>query len=110
MIGISAQPGYVTTARLITRGLLIGLTLPGRTVRYLIKKRRERIRDEMGFGLEQLITLLNIGTSLNDLLSQMGDFGLFGKVCERLSSGMQTSKPIDKIIGMWSILSRRRGS
>ncbi|MCK4795159.1 MAG: hypothetical protein KAV87_66125, partial [Desulfobacteraceae bacterium] len=28
----------------------------------------------------------------------MRDFGLFGKICDSVSSGMQTSKPIDKIV------------
>ena len=98
VLGFLLDLGYVITAGLITGGLLFGFTLPGRTVRGAIKKQRERIRDEMGFGLEQLVNLLNTGTSLSDALSQMGDFGLFGKVCERVSSGMQTSKPIDRII------------
>jgi hypothetical protein len=48
--------GYVITAGLITGGLLFGFTLPGRTVRGAFKKQREQIRDEMGFGLEQLVT------------------------------------------------------
>jgi pilus assembly protein TadC len=68
-------------------------------VRGAIRKQRERIRDEMGFGLEQLVNLLNTGTSLSDALARMSDFGLFGRVCERVSSGMQTGKRIDRIIG-----------
>ncbi len=98
VLGFLLNLGYVITAGLITGGLLYGFTTPARTVQKAIKKRRERIQDEMGFGLEQLVNLLNTGTSLSDALSQMGDFGLFGKICDTASSGMQTSKPIDRII------------
>jgi Flp pilus assembly protein TadB len=90
--------GYLVTAGLVTAGLVYGFASPARTVQKAIKKRRERIQDEMGFGLEQLVNLLNTGTSLSDALSQMRDFGLFGKICDTVSSGLQTSKAIDKII------------
>jgi len=90
--------GYLVTAGLVTGGLLYGFALPARSIQKAIKRRRERIQDEMGFGLEQLVNLLNTGTSLSDALSQMRDFGLFGKICDTVSSGLQTSKPIDKII------------
>lgn len=90
--------GYLVTAGLVTGGLLYGFALPARSIHKAIKRRRERIQDEMGFGLEQLVNLLNTGTSLSDALSQMRDFGLFGKICDTVSSGLQTSKPIDKIV------------
>jgi len=90
--------GYLVTAGLVTSGLLYGFALPARSIQKAIKRRRERIQDEMGFGLEQLVNLLNTGTSLSDALSQMRDFGLFGKICDTVSSGLQTSKPIDKIV------------
>jgi len=90
--------GYLVTAGLVTGGLLYGFSLPARSIQKAIKRRRERIQDEMGFGLEQLVNLLNTGTSLSDALSQMRDFGLFGKICDTVSSGLQTSKPIDKIV------------
>ena len=90
--------GYLVTAGLVTGGLLYGFALPARSIQKAIMRRRERIQDEMGFGLEQLVNLLNTGTSLSDALSQMRDFGLFGKICDTVSSGLQTSKPVDKII------------
>ena len=90
--------GYLVIAGLVTGGLLYGFALPARSIQKAIKRRRERIQDEMGFGLEQLVNLLNTGTSLSDALSQMRDFGLFGKICDTVSSGLQTSKPVDKII------------
>jgi Flp pilus assembly protein TadB len=90
--------GYLVVAGLVTGGLLYGFALPARSIQKAIKRRRERIQDEMGFGLEQLVNLLNTGTSLSDALSQMRDFGLFGKICDTVSSGLQTSKPIDKIV------------
>jgi len=46
----------------------------------------------------KFVNLLNTGTSLSNALSQIGDFGLFGKICDTLSSGMQTGKPINRII------------
>ena len=98
VLGVFLGLGFLITAALLTGGLLYGFTTPARTVQKAIKKRRERIQDEMGFGLEQLVNLLNTGTSLSDALSQMGDFGLFGRICDTVSSGMQTSKPIDSII------------
>ena len=90
--------GFLVVAGLVTAGLLYGFALPARSIQKAIKRRRERIQDEMGFGLEQLVNLLNTGTSLSDALSQMRDFGLFGKICDTVSSGLQTSKPVDKII------------
>jgi len=90
--------GFIITALLVTVGLLYGFTTPARKVQQTIRTRRERIQDEMGFGLEQLVNLLNTGTSLSDALAQMKDFGLFGKICDTVSSGLQTSKPIDNIV------------
>ncbi len=98
VLGYFLDLGYLVIAGLVTGGLLYGFALPARSVQKAIKKRRERIQDQMGFGLEQLVNLLNTGTSLSDALSQMRDFGLFGMICDTVSSGMQTSKPIDKII------------
>jgi len=63
--------GFVITASLVTGGLFYGFSMPSRAVQKSIKTRRERIQDEMGFGLEQLVNLLNTGTSLCDSLSQM---------------------------------------
>jgi len=98
VLGYFLDLGYLVSAGLFTGGLLYGFASPARLIQKAIKNRRERIQDEMGFGLEQLVNLLNTGTSLSDALSQMRDFGLFGKICDTVSSGMQTSKPIDKII------------
>lgn len=98
VLGVLLNLGFIVTAFLMTVGLLYGFTLPARTVQKAIRKRRERIQDEMGFGLEQLVNLLNTGTSLSDALAQMKDFGLFGKICDTVSSGLQTSKPVDSII------------
>ena len=96
--GVVLNLGFIITAIIITVGLLYGFTLPARKVQRAIKNRRERIQDEMGFGLEQLVNLLNTGTSLSDALAQMKDFGLFGKICDTVSTGLQTSKPIDNIV------------
>lgn len=97
-IGYFLDMGFLISAGLVTSGLLFGFSMPARAIQKAIKNRRERIQDEMGFGLEQLVNLLNTGTSLSDALSQMRDFGLFGMICDTVSSGMQTSKPIDNII------------
>jgi len=96
--GVVLNLGFIITAIIISVGLLYGFTAPARKVQRAIKNRRERIQDEMGFGLEQLVNLLNTGTSLSDALAQMKDFGLFGKICDTVSTGLQTSKPIDNII------------
>ncbi len=98
VLGYFLGLGYLVSAGLVTGGLLYGFAAPARAIQKAIKTRRERIQDEMGFGLEQLVNLLNTGTSLSDALSQMRDFGLFGMICDTVSSGMQTSKPIDKIV------------
>ncbi len=98
VLGYFLDPGYLVTAGMVTGGLLYGFALPARSIQKAIKKRRGRIQDEMGFGLKQLVNLLNTGTSLSDALPQTRDFGLFGMICDTVSSGLQTSKPIDKII------------
>jgi hypothetical protein len=98
VLGYFLDLGFIITAAMATGGLFYGFSMPSRAVQKTIKKRRERIQDEMGFGLEQLVNLLNTGTSLSDSLSQMRDFGLFGKICDTVSSGLQTNKEIDSII------------
>jgi Flp pilus assembly protein TadB len=98
VVGFFLQLGFIITAVLMTVGALYGFTAPARKIQRTIRNRRERIQDEMGFGLEQLVNLLNTGTSLSDALAQMKDFGLFGKICDTVSSGLQTSKPIDNIV------------
>ena len=97
-IGYFLDMGFVITAGLVTGGLIYGFSTPARAIQKAILKRKERLQDEMGFGLEQLVNLLNTGTSLSDALAQMREFGLFGKICDTVSSGMQTSKPIDNIV------------
>ena len=96
--GFFLDLGFIITAILMTVGLFYGFTAPARKLQRAIRNRRERIQDEMGFGLEQVVNLLNTGTSLSDALAQMKDFGLFGKICDTVSSGLQTSKPIDSIV------------
>ncbi len=98
ILGYILDLGYLVTAGLVTGGLLSGFAAPARAIQKAIRLRKERIQDEMGFGLEQLVNLLNTGTSLSDTLSQMRDFGIFGKICDTVSSGLQTSKPIDNIV------------
>ena len=98
VMGVVLDLGFIITAILMTVGVFYGFTTPARKVQRAIRNRRERIQDEMGFGLEQLVNLLNTGTSLSDALAQMKDFGLFGKICDTVSSGLQTSKPIDNIV------------
>lgn len=97
-LGYFLDLGFLIIAALVTGGLFYGFSMPSRAVQKTIKTRRERIQDEMGFGLEQLVNLLNTGTSLSDSLSQMRDFGLFGKICDTVSSGLQTNKEIDSIV------------
>ncbi|MCK5795375.1 MAG: hypothetical protein KAH12_11750, partial [Anaerolineales bacterium] len=70
VLGYFLDLGFVINASLATGGLLYGFSMPSRAVQNAIKKRRERIQDEMGFGLEQIVNLLNTGTSLSDSLSQ----------------------------------------
>jgi len=98
VIGYVLDMGFLIIAGLATAGLVYGFATPARAIQKAIRERKERIQDEMGFGLEQLVNLLNTGTSLSDALAQMRDFGLFGKICDTVSSGMQTSKPIDNIV------------
>jgi len=98
VIGYVLDMGFLIIAGLATAGLIYGFATPARAIQKAIRERKERIQDEMGFGLEQLVNLLNTGTSLSDALAQMRDFGLFGKICDTVSSGMQTSKPIDNIV------------
>jgi hypothetical protein len=57
-IGYFLAPGFLVIAGLVTGGLLFGFSIPARAIQKAIKKRRERIQDEMGFGLEQLVNLL----------------------------------------------------
>jgi len=73
-------------------------------------EKREWIRGEIDFGLwgtplEHPVKLLNTDTSLSEALSKIGDLGQLGKVCERISSGLQNNQLIDRtILGTLRIL------
>ena len=51
--------GYLITAGLVTGGLLYGFAMPARSIQKAIKRRRERIQDEMGFE-ETFSTMIDI--------------------------------------------------
>lgn len=98
LAGFTMNLNFTLIAGLATAAVVFGYTTPGRTVTKTIEKRRDQIRNEMGFGLEQIVNLLNAGVSLPQSMNHVRDFGLFGKVCERVSKEMSTQSTIDEAV------------
>lgn len=82
------------SAVLTTLGAVYGFFLPDRTINAAIRKRRERLLKEMGFGLERIALFLASGADIADALAQTRYVGLFGDACGRLSSSISMGRSI----------------
>jgi len=98
LAGLVINLSFMMIAGLATAAVFFGYTSPTRAVKKTIAKRRDQIRNEMGFGLEQIVNLLNAGVNLPQAMNHVRDFGLFGQVCERVSKEMSTQKTIDEVV------------
>jgi pilus assembly protein TadC len=82
------------SAILTTLGAVYGFFLPDRTINAAIRKRRERLLKEMGFGLERIALFLASGADIADALAQTRYVGLFGEACGRLASSISMGRSI----------------
>ncbi|NIM05599.1 MAG: hypothetical protein GTN65_08275, partial [Armatimonadetes bacterium] len=80
-LGISLM--VVGVALFATLMAVLGFLMPNRALNNAIDKRRERLKKEMGFGLDRISLLLQSGASLMESLAQTGGTGIFGKACEQ---------------------------
>lgn len=101
-LGISFAVELLFSVRLIpigstllaTLGAVNGFTLPARVVNRAIRRRRERLLKEMGFGLDRIALFLRSGADIADALSQTRHIGLFGEACGRLASNLSMGRSI----------------
>jgi Flp pilus assembly protein TadB len=82
------------SAVLTTLGAVYGFWLPERTINAAIRRRRERLLKEMGFGLERIALFLASGADIADALAQTRNVGLFGEACGRLASSLSMGRSI----------------
>jgi Flp pilus assembly protein TadB len=82
------------SALLATLVAVNGFTLPARVVNRAIRRRRERLLKEMGFGLDRIALFLRSGADIADALSQTRHIGLFGEICGRLASNLSMGRSI----------------
>jgi hypothetical protein len=82
------------SAVLATLGAVYGFFLPDRKIGAAIRRRRERLLREMGFGLERLALFLASGADIADALAQTVHVGLFGEACGRLASSVSMGRSI----------------
>lgn len=100
VIGIALQVLFglgmfpVGSAVLATLGAFYGFSLPDRIVDRTIKRRRERLLKEMGFGLDRIALFLRSGTDIADALAQTKHIGLFGEACGRIASSISMGRSI----------------
>ncbi len=82
------------SALLATLGAVYGFTLPDRVVNQTIRRRRERLLKEMGFGLDRIALFLRSGADIADAVAQTRHVGLFGEACGRLASSISMGRSI----------------
>jgi Flp pilus assembly protein TadB len=89
--------GILTISIVGTLMAILGFNMVDRGLNNAINKRRERLKREMGFGLERISLLLQSGAPLMEALAHTANMGLFGKACARISSRASTGAPISEI-------------
>jgi len=90
--------GIIPVSFVGTLFAVLGFNMVDRGLNNAITKRRERLKREMGFGLERISLLLQSGAPLMEALAHTKNMGLFGKACAQVSSRASTGAPISEII------------
>jgi Flp pilus assembly protein TadB len=79
---------------------VLGFFYPDRSLNNAIRKRRERLRREMGFGLEKISLFLQSGSDLLEALAQTSGLGMFGQACGVIAAQAGTGRPISEVNSM----------
>lgn len=99
-IALEISLGVVGFGIFATLMAVLGFNMPDRALNNAINKRRERLKKEMGFGLERVALLLQSGANLMDALGHTANMGIFGKACSMVASQASTGRPISEIIDL----------
>ncbi len=81
-------------ALLATAGAVHGFSTPDRALNRAIRRRRERLLREMGFGLDRISLFLQSGADIAEALAQTSEIGLFGQACGRLAASIGMGRSI----------------
>jgi Flp pilus assembly protein TadB len=96
-IALDISLGAVGISMFATLMAVLGFLMPNRALNNAVDRRRERLKKEMGFGLDRISLLLQSGASLMESLAHTGSMGIFGKACEQIAAQASTGRPISEI-------------
>jgi Flp pilus assembly protein TadB len=97
-IGIPVRFLFVATSG--TLFAVLGFFYPDRSLDNAIKKRRDVLKREMGFGLEKISLFLQSGSDLLEALGQTSSLGMFGRACNLIAAQAGTGRPISEVNDM----------
>lgn len=96
--GIQVRVLFVAVAG--TLFAVLGFFFPDRAVNGAIRRRREQLKREMGFGLEKISLFLQSGSDLLEALAQTAGLGMFGQACSVIAAQAGTGRPISQVNSM----------
>lgn len=100
MIAIGIPVRFLFVAAAGTLFTILGFFFPDRALDNAIKKRRDVLKREMGFGLEKISLFLQSGSDLLEALGQTSSLGMFGRACSLIAAQAGTGKPISEVNDM----------
>ncbi len=96
--GIQVQVLFVAVTGTVFA--MLGFFYPDRALDGSIRKRREQLKREMGFGLEKISLFLQSGSDLLEALAQTAGLGTFGQACGVIAAQAGTGRPISEVNSM----------
>ncbi len=96
--GIAVQVLFVALTGTVFA--VLGFFFPDRALNGAIRKRREQLKREMGFGLEKISLFLQSGSDLLEALAQTSGLGTFGQACGVIAAQAGTGRPISQVSSM----------
>ncbi len=100
MIAIGIPVRFLFVAAAGTLFTVLGFFYPDRALDNAIKKRRDVLKREMGFGLEKIALFLQSGSDLLEALGQSSSLGMFGRACSLIAAQAGTGRPISEVNSM----------
>ena len=100
MIAIGIPVRFLFVAAAGTLFTVLGFLFPDRALDNAIKKRRDVLKREMGFGLEKISLFLQSGSDLLEALGQSSSLGMFGRACSLIAAQAGTGRPISEVNSM----------
>ena len=100
MIAIGIPVRFLFVAAAGTLFTVLGFFYPDRALDNAIKKRRDVLKREMGFGLEKISLFLQSGSDLLEALGQSSSLGMFGRACSLIAAQAGTGRPISEVNSM----------